>query len=89
METITFPRYLYFGEAIAAGEADSFPCKPKQGSHRAGRPDAVAAWRKCAGFLQHPAGVTYLLFARTKAKTAAKATTREQFVYGYMRSLRK
>ena len=34
METITFPRYLYFGEAVAVGEADSFPYKPKQNSHR-------------------------------------------------------
>jgi len=73
METITFPRDLYFGEAVAAGEADSFPYKPKN------------APPSC----NHPARVTYLLLARTKANTAAKATAREQFVYGYMRSLRE
>jgi hypothetical protein len=35
------------------------------------------------------AGVTNFLLAKTKANTAAKATAREPFVYGYMRSLRK
>ena len=38
---------------------------------------------------KHPAGVTNFLLAKTKANTAAKATAREQFVYGYMRSVRK
>ena len=36
-----------------------------------------------------PAGVTNFLLARTKANTVAKATAREQFMYGYMRSLRE
>ena len=34
-------------------------------------------------------GITNFLLAKTKANTAAKATAREQFVYGYMRSLRE
>jgi hypothetical protein len=38
---------------------------------------------------KHPAGVRNFLLAKTKANTAAKATAREQFVYGYMRGVRK
>ena len=71
------------------GEADSFAYKPKQLA-QCGPPDAVARLgERALPFCKHPVGVTNFLLAKTKANTAAKATAREQFVYGYMRSLRK
>jgi hypothetical protein len=63
MESITFPRYLYFP-------------------------------RDCKGIYQLPprtqAELKSVIFGReNQVNTAAKATAREQFMYGYMRSLRK
>jgi hypothetical protein len=63
MESITFPRYLYFR-------------------------------RDCRGICQLPlrnqAELKNVISGReNQANTAAKATAREQFMYGYMRSLRK
>ena len=52
MQTITFPCYLYFGEAVAAAEADNFPTNPSKA--RTGGPSDAgsAAWREWAAFLQ-------------------------------------
>jgi hypothetical protein len=74
MESITFPRYLYFPRDWLGGSSPAF----------------ASATARQAASPQTRAGLKNVISGReNQANTAAKATAREQFMYGYMRSLRK
>jgi len=90
MQTITFPCYLYFGEAVAAAEADNFPTTQAKLAQAGRQMRGSAAWREWAAFLQTSGRRHILVAHKNKANTAAKATGgANSIVYGYMRSLRK